>query len=168
MKTIAMCALALLLTGGTVLAEDRGLSISFSSDDARTEMGSRHDVRDARFAITSRDGSTVLMLLDDVVALQLTDRALEQAESDTKSKDQNFLEELLSAGVKLALGKSVEMPIAHIRTIDVRNGALRVINDENKPVFTEVKVNGTEVLRNFSSADATRFVNAFQRAQRRR
>ena len=162
MKTIAMLAVALFLTSATALAKD-GISISIHSEDSRTDMGPRHDPRDARAAITSRDGSTVLMLVDDVVALQLSDRALD---SETKSKDDaNFLEELLSAGVKLALGKSVEYPVAHISTVEYRNGALRIVNDQNKPVFTNVKVNGTDVLRNFSSADATRFVNAFRRAR---
>jgi hypothetical protein len=165
MKRITMCALALLLTSATAFAKD-GISISINSEDSRTEMGSRHDPRDAHLAITSRDGSTVLMLIDGVVALQLTDRALDGAEGKTKD-DMNFLEELLSAGVKLALGKSVEYPIAHLSAVESKNGALRFVNDQNKPVFTNVKVNGTDVLRNFSSADATRFVNAF-RAMRAR
>jgi hypothetical protein len=163
MKRTAMCALALLLTSGAAFAQ--GISVSLSSEDSRTEMGPRYDVRDARLAITTRDGSTVLLLIDDVVAVQLTDRALAGAEDKKKKKDTGFLEELLIAGVKLAVGKSVEYPTAHIRSIDYRDGALRLTNDQNKPVFTNLKVNGKDVLRDFSSADAMRFVNAF-RAQR--
>src|SRR5690242_20931738 len=41
-----------------------------------------------------------------------------------------------------------------------RDGVLRIVNDQNKPVFAELKVNGTEILRDFSSADAARFVAA--------
>ncbi len=66
----------------------------------------------------------------------------------------------------MAVGKSVEYPIAAIRSVDYRDGMLRIVNDQNKPVFAELKVNGTEILRDFSSADAARFVAAV-RARRR-
>ncbi|HEX6100619.1 MAG TPA: hypothetical protein VF432_30160 [Thermoanaerobaculia bacterium] len=167
MKTLATCTLALLLTGGTVLAQDNNISISLNSDDSRTELGDRHDVRDARMAITTRDRSTVLLLLDDTVAMQLTDATLAKMDAE-KKKDTNFLEELVLAGVKLAVGKSVEYPIADIRTIDYSNGALRVIGADNKPVFTEIKVNGTDVLRDFSRADVVRFANAVRAAKSRK
>ena len=160
MKTLAMCALVLFLSAGAAQAGD-GISITLDSSDPRTELGERHDVRDARMAITSRDGSTVLLLLDDVVAMQLTDRALDRMKSE--KKDPNFLEELLIAGVKMAIGKSIEYPIEKIRAMDYHDGALRVIGADNKPVFTEVKVNGRDVLRDFSRADVTRFANALKR-----
>jgi hypothetical protein len=99
MKTLLMCALALSLSSGVALAGD--ISISLSTDDSRTEMGPRHAVRDARTAITSRDGSTVLMLLDDVVAVQLTDAALARLEERKDKKEPGFFEELLTASVKL-------------------------------------------------------------------
>jgi hypothetical protein len=168
MKTLATCTLALLLTGGTVLAQDNNISISLNSDDSRTELGDRHDIRDARLAITTRDRSTVLLLLDDTVAMQLTDATLAKMDAEKKKKDTNFLEELVLAGVKLAVGKSVEYPIADIRTIDYSNGALRVIGGDNKPVFTEIKVNGTDVLRDFARADVVRFANAVRAAKSRK
>ena len=160
MKTTATCLLALLLMSSAAFAQG-SLSISLSSDDPRTEMGPRHDLRDARLAITSRDGSTVFLLLDDVIAVQLSDRALKNLDSK-KKEETGFLEELLAAGVKLAVGKSVEYPIAHIRTIEYRDGALRLMSDQNKPVFSDLKVNGTDILRNFSSADAARMVTALR------
>jgi hypothetical protein len=35
-------------------------------------------------------------------------------------------------------------------------------SDKNQLVFTEVKVNGTDVLRDFAVGDAARFVNALR------
>lgn len=158
MKILATCALALLLST-PALAKD-GISISLNSDDSRTELGPRRDVRDARMAIYTRDRSTVLMLLDDTVAMQLTDATLDKMESKKKEKDPSFFEELVVAGVKLAVGKSVEYPIASIRSFGYGEAGLRVIGADNKPVFTEIKVNGTDVLRDFSRADVARFANA--------
>lgn len=164
MKTFLICVLALSLSSGTAFAGD--ISISLSMDDSRTEMGPRHAVRDARTAITSRDGSTVLLLLDDVVAVQLSDAALARLEERKDKKEPGFFEELLTAGVKLAVGKSVEYPIAGIRTVDYRDGALHLTTDRNEPVFKEVKVNGADVLKSFAPADAARFVKAFRAAKR--
>ena len=163
MKTLVACALLLLST--PAVARD-GINISLNSDDSRAQFGDRHDIRDARIAIATKDRAVVLMLVDDVVAMQLSDAAMRDIESEeTKKKDKNFLEELVLAGVKLAVGKSIEYPIASIRTFDYSNGALRVIGAENKPVFTELKVNGTDVLRDFSRADVTRFANAVRAAK---
>src|ERR1700741_103307 len=156
MKKILGCVLALLMWGGVASAED-GLSISLSSDDPRAAVGPRHDTRDAHLAIRTRDRSTTLLLMNDVIAVQLSDAELAKLESEDKKKDAGFFEELLVAGVRMAVGKSVEYPIAAIRNVEYRHGSLRIVNDQNKPVFAELKVNGTEILRNFSSADAARF-----------
>jgi len=98
---------------------------------------------------------------DDVIAVQLSDAALAKMKTE-KKKDASFFEELIVAGVRIAVGKSVEYPIAGIRSVDYRDGVLRITNDQNKPVFTELKVNGAEILRDFSSVDAARFVAAFR------
>jgi hypothetical protein len=165
MKRIAACALALLLSAP--IASAGGLSISFNSDDSHVDFGSRRNPRAAQVAITSRDGSTVLMLAKDVVALQLSDAAIAKLEAEKKKEDTSFLEELVLAGVQAALGKSLEYPIDEMKA-DYRNGALQFTNDENEAIFTNVKVNGVDVLRNFSSADATRFVNAVRAAKAKR
>lgn len=163
MKTLATCALLVLLST-PALAKD-GLSISFNSDDSRTDLGDRHELRDARAAIVSQDRSVELMLIGDVIAIQLSDRTLDQMES--KKKDANLFEEIILAGVQVAVGKSIEYPIASIKSIDYVNGALRIIGADGKPVFTEVKVNGTNVMRDFTRADAVRFANAVRAAKKR-
>jgi hypothetical protein len=161
MKTISVCALALVMSAAVAGAAEKkpGISLSFSSEDPQTHLGPRRNVRDARTAITSRDGSVSLLLMNDVVAVQLTDRVLDQVET---KDDASLIEEIVASGVRLALRKAVEVPIASIRSAEVRDGVLALTNDKNKPVFTEIKVNGTDVLRNFATADAVRFVNAFR------
>ena len=163
MKKLALCALVLLLAATALYAGDKkGISISFSSEDSRTRMAPRHDVRDARLAITNRDDSVSLLLLHDVVAVQLTDRAL--ANISTKD-DAGLVEEMLAAGVRVAMRKAIEYPIANIRSVEISNGALVLTNDKNEPVFKEVKVNGKDVLHDFAIGDAARFVNAFRAAK---
>lgn len=170
MKTLTTCALALLLTATVATAAEKGekkdgISISFDSDDSRVRLAPRHMTRDARLALTTRSGAAVLLLTNDVVAVQLSGETLESMET---KKDANFLEELLVAGVRLAVGKAVEYPIANIRSAEVRNGVLVLTNDQGKPVFDEIKVNGSNVTRDFSAADAAKFVSAFRLVKGRR
>jgi hypothetical protein len=166
MKRLAFCA-ALLFSSTLLFAGEskRGLQITFDSDDSRTQFTERRDVRDARAAITTRDGSTSLLLMNDVVAIQLTDRAIENIHSDDKG---GFFEELVASGVRVAMRRSVAYPIANLRSVEVRNGEIVLLNNENKAVFTNVKVNGTEVMRDFSAGDAARFVQAFRTVKAQR
>lgn len=161
MKRFMLCALVLLFCSTLASADDgkHGVSISFNSDDPNTQVGPRRNAREAKVAITTKDGSTELLLLNDVLAVQLTDKAMAQV----KAKDNdNIFEELVVSGVQVMLRRAVEYPIAHIRMVDVRDGVLTMVNDRNQPVFTDIKINGANVLRSFSPADATRFVNAFR------
>jgi len=96
------------------------------------------------------------------VAVQLSDKTI----ANVKPKDDDsILEELVASGVQVMLRRAVEYPIAHIRTVELRDGVLTMVNDKNQPVFTDIKINGANVLRRFSSADATRFVTAFRAAR---
>lgn len=163
----SLCALAAVLVATAALAADKkpGINISFSSDDDRTHLAPRHDLRDARLAVTTREGSTVLLLTGDAVAVQLSDRALQKLESEEQKDDKNLLEELVLSGVKVMLRKSIEVPVASVRSAEIRNGALVLTTERNQPLFTEIKVNGSEVLRDFAVGDAAKFVNAFRAAK---
>ena len=164
MKTLGMCALALMLSGGVAQAKD-GISIKLNAEDSRTQFAPRRELSEARLAIISRDRSTALMVTAEVVAVQLTDHALADVQP---KKDAGFLEDLVASGVRLAVGRSVEYPLAAIRSAEYRDGSLRLTNNEGKPVFEEIEVNGRDVLRDFSSTDVARFINAFRAAKARR
>ena len=97
--------------------------------------------------------------MNDVAAVQLTDRAMANIQP---KDDDSAIEELVASGVRVMLRKAVEYLVAGIKSADIRDGVITLLNDKNQPVFTEVKVNGTDVLRDFAIGDAARFVNAFR------
>jgi hypothetical protein len=170
MKRTLAVALVLFSFAGAAFAG--GLSISLSVKDSRTSAGPHRELRDARMTIVSRDGTTALMLLDSSIAVQLTDRALAQMKTDETKKageEKGFFEELIEAavlgGVKFAAGKSIEFPIAAIRSVDYSNDEVRLLTDKNERAIEELKVNHVDELRNFAPADAVRFVNALRAAK---
>jgi len=166
MKPIVTSALALILIATAALGGEKKQDLSLSINtgkDSHARLASRHETRDARLVITTRHGAAVILLLNDAVAVQLTDAAM----SEMKTKDDaGFLEELLVSGVRLALGKAVEYPIAHIRSAEVRDGVLMLTNDEGKPVFNEININGENVTHDIAPSDAARFVSAFRALKR--
>lgn len=167
MKKTALCA-AFLLSFTTLLyahEPQRGLQISLSSDDPHAHFGPRVDARDVRLAITTRDGSTSLILTNDTVAVQLTDAAVANIKTHGKG---GLFEDLVVSSVRTLLTKSLSYSIADLRDAQIVDGALDITQNDGKPLFTEVKVNGTEVLRNFSTGDAAKFVNAFRAMKRAR
>lgn len=159
MKTLVALVLLVSATAAFAGEKKQHISISFDSDDARTRIAARHTLRDARLVVGTRNGAAVLLLTNDVVAVQLTDAALGAIEPKS---DANFLEELVSAGVGIAVRKSVEYPVASIRSAEIRNGGLVLTNDQGKPVFADMRVNGENVTQDLSAADAAKFVNAFR------
>jgi hypothetical protein len=163
MKT--MLALMLFATAAFAGEKKEDISVSFSSDDSRVRLASRHVAGDARLAVPTRSGSAVLLLTRDVVAVQLSDATV--AKMETK-KDAGFFEELVVAGVRMAVSKAVEYPVAHIRSAEIRDGALVLTSDQGKPVFEEIRVNGEIVTRNIAIGDAAKFVKAFRAVKTRR
>ena len=167
MKPIVTAALLVLFAATAALAGEKkqDLSILMNESDSRARLAGRHVARDARLAVTTRHGVAVILLLDDAVAVQLTDAAM----ADVKPKaDAGFLEELVLSGVRLAVGKSVEYPIANIRSAELRGGVLMLTNDEGKPVFDQIRINGEEITHDLAPADAARFVAAFRAVKGRR
>jgi len=167
MKTLTSVALVLLFSATAVFAAEKkqNFTVSFDSDDPRTTLAARHTAREARLSVGTRDGAAVLMLLNHAVAVQLSDATLATVKP---KEDANFFEELVVSTVGVAVRKSVEYPIANIRSAEVRNGVLVLTSDEGKPVLGNVKVNGNVVTHDLSPDDAARFVNAFRAVKARR
>jgi hypothetical protein len=165
--TAAALSLVLLLPSAT--AADRpkagdSLQITFDSDDPNVELSDRYEASRARLAVTTRNGEAMLLLSDTHVAVQLSDAALGRLNT---SRKESFLEAVIVSSVKGVLESAVEYPIAHIRSAEIRNGALVLTSDAGKPVFDNVRVEGKNVTHDLATADAARFVREFRRLKAR-
>lgn len=158
--TIALLLAALPLLAGEKGEKKEGISISFDSDDPHTRLVARHDVKAARLAIPTRRGAAVLLLTSDAVAVQLSDETMRKVETEA---DAGFLEELIVSGVRLAIGKSVEYPVARIRSAEIANGVLVLTSEDGKPVFDTIRVDGHNVTHDLDAASAARFLREFRK-----
>jgi hypothetical protein len=139
-----------------------------------THFARRHDTNTARRAITTSDGEAVLVLTDQVVAIQLTDKTLHRVGHELKA-DADDVDNALGHAIKTAvvevirdlLDHCAECPIRELRDVDYRDGALVFTTVDGQHVFAHFDVHDRNVMTEFNPDDARAFVRDFRRAKGR-
>ena len=174
LPVLALSAL-LLIPAHSAAAQRHGTHIEINDDDdhgrSPARPGPRHDLRAARFSMTTTDDVASLLLTRRVVALQLTEHALadigrEIDEDDDNDGDDGFIGRMVASVVKSSvrtiLRRSLEIPIDDVRSVDYRGGRLVITTEDGDRVFDQVEVNDTEVMESFSRRDAEEFIRQFR------
>jgi len=171
LPVLALSAL-MLLPAHQAAAQRHGTHIEINDDDHESPArpGPRHDLRDARYAITTTDDVASLLLTRRVVALQLTERALGNIGREMDEDDEDgdggfigrFVASVVKSSVRTVLRRSLEIPIDDVRSVDYRNGRLVITTEDDDRVFDQVEVNDTDVMESFSRRDAEEFVRQFR------
>jgi hypothetical protein len=135
----------------------------------------RHDSRDAQLAITNREGNVTLLLTDEVVAIQFSDRTLReihrQLREDEDTQDNAIARALASAvmsGVRTLLDHSAECPIRSLHDAAYVNGRMVFTAVDGEHVLEGMKVDDHEALAGFAENDARSFVRACERIRRQK
>jgi hypothetical protein len=175
MKTLALAVLALTLLGAPVAHakahEPSTPTITTKGCDPPARWAARHDVRDAHIAITTEDGDAVLLATDEVVAMQLSDRAfhkLKRKLRDSENEEDDgalghAIKVAVLAGVRTLLDHSAECPIRDVADARYRNGRLSLVTRDGRELFGDIDVDDHQVMENFSERDARAFVREFRR-----
>lgn len=170
--TLALLAVAaaqpVLPTGPVAIAA----GVSCCESPAR--WGARHDLEDARIAITTEEGDVTLLLTRRVVALQLSDhcfhkvnRELRRQREDQDNPIAEAIQTVVISSVRALLDHSAECPVREIRDVTYRDGRLVFVTEDGDSLFEKVEVNDSEVMASFSEADAREFVREFRRLKSR-
>jgi len=172
LPVLALSAL-LLLPAHAALAQGHGIHIEINDDDdhdgdrSPVRPGPRHDLREAEFAMTTRDDVASLLLTRRVLALQLTERGLARIGREMDDDDEEdgvvarFVASVVRSSVRGVLRHSLQIPIADIRSVDYRGGHVVITTEDGDRVFEEVEIDDTDVMERFSRRDAEAFVRRF-------
>src|SRR5258705_9043947 len=173
MKTIllTLLGLALLPTPGALARGNDLCRLQTSCCEKPVRWAERHDSNGARVAITSRDGDAALLLTDEVVAMQLSDRTLDRIKRelrhDRDDDEDNAIAQAIKsavvAGVSSLLDHSAECPIRDLKDVEYREGRLVFTAQNGGRVYNSVHVNDEDVMSGFSESDARLFVREFRR-----
>lgn len=154
-----------------VLSHDSGNSCC----EAPAKWGPRVAPGEAALAITTVDGAVTLLLTEDEVALQLSDRTMRKVRRelrDAAREDDGPLGEAIRdavlAGVRSLLDHSTRCALDDLRSAEYRHGSLRLVADDGELVFDDMKVDDEPVMTRFAPDDALRFVREFRRLHARR
>ena len=135
----------------------------------------RHDARDARLAITNREGNVTLLLTDEVVAIQFSERTLRdihrQMRADEDTRDNAIARALASAvmsGVRTLLDHSAECPIRSLHAAAFVDGRLVFTAVDGEHVLEGTRVDDREALTTFAEDDARTFVRECERLRRQK
>jgi hypothetical protein len=174
LPVLALSAL-LLVPAHAALAQGHGIHIEINDDDhdsdnSRVRPGPRRDLRDAEFAMTTTNDVASLLLTRRVLALQLTERALDRIgrEMDDDHDDGDdgvvgrFVASVVRSSVRGVLRRSIQVPIDEVRSVDYRGGRLVITTEDGDRVFEQVEINDTDVMESFFRRDAEEFVRRFR------
>jgi len=173
----AVLAVALLLTlpAGAVSAHGNScLRIGHHFNcDAPLRWSARHDAGGARIAITTQDSKVTLVLTQDVVAFQLSDRVMRKIDREMKHSrhehedddspiSEAFRTAILST-IRSLLDHSAECPLNEIRDVRCVDGRLVIVSRDGDQLFENLEVDDEDVLESFDSRDAAAFADEFHR-----
>lgn len=148
-------------------------TVTVDGQDSIARIVPRVPVRSARYAITSADGRTALLLQDTTIVLQLTDRGLEfvgrgDAAADT---DRGFLSALLGSmlrgGLRVLLDRGIEYSLRDLQEARYRDGRLVLQSVRGNDVFENVNIDGKQLMESFSERDAREFARRVNAARAR-
>jgi hypothetical protein len=180
MKTVLLAlafALAILAPGHAAACRRDPHVTMKSSCDSPARWASRHEVRDAELAITTENGNATLILTDEVVAVQLSDRVFHKIDRKLKDKVDDeedsgalgrAIKSAVLSSVRSLLDHSQECPVRRIENVEYRHDRLVFTTDQGTDLFGDVDVDDRDVMAAFSERDARLFVREFQRVKARR
>jgi hypothetical protein len=141
---------------------------NLSGDHVR--WADHHDLAAARYAITTEDGKVTLVLTDDDVAIQLSDRTLHRVRRELKDKEEdeeNFLASIIKTVVIGTVGEMIDhsfaCPVRKLRDVSYQDGRLVLTDKNGSHVFEDANIDDSDVLASFSEKDARNFVREFHR-----
>lgn len=143
-----------------------GSNITISSDvDAETvDRFSKSDV--VRF-ITNSDESVNLMVAQSGIAIQFSDKFLNDLDDEIlNSKEENsetsafedVIRSMVGSGVRTLLDRAILIPFYELSSVNYDNGRIHVIDINGEDIFEDLEINDKQIMEDFSRRDSRRFV----------
>lgn len=155
-----------LISLSTATYAQNGSNITISSDvDAETvDRFSESDV--LRF-ITNSDESVNLMVAQTGIAIQFSDKFLNDLDDEIlNSKNENneanafekAIRAMVGSGVRTLLDHAILIPFYELSSVRYDDGRIHVTDVNGKDIFEDLEINDKQIMEDFSRRDSRRFV----------
>ena len=117
--------------------------------------------------ITNSDDSVELAVTNSGIAIQFSDKFLENLDNEIKNSDDESGEEsvladairsMVSSGVRSVLNHAILIPYYEIGSVSYSEGRIVITDLDGKEIFKDLEINDRKVIDDFSRRDARRFV----------
>lgn len=138
-----------------------------TSEEMDADFISRVAHDDAIAVLTTREGSVDLLLTNEMIVLQFTDRFLKETTAEIESSDDlkeasilgDMFRSMISSGVRTLLNNALAIPLHEIENIYYQNDRLVIVNRQGETILEEIEVNDVRVMEDFPRWDAMKFVS---------
>lgn len=173
-RHVAMSALAFVvaLSAPAVAQKSGGLNVNVNVPDSVAHIVQRANPATAGYAIVTKDGTGMLVLMDTTIVAQMTDRGLERLRSKASTDSIKGATERMFARMVLgAIQPMFDHGIAyHLRDLASANYAddrLQLKRKNGEEIFRDLKLNNTRLMESFSPEDAKTFARKVDDARAR-
>lgn len=153
-------ALAMLATATPAFAQT---SVQATVDgDSVVRIIDRVSVKKS-FHIVNRKQETALIVRDNTMILQLTDKGLKHVKQSIKEEGESAIGKIMHAALAGAitqfLDHGMEYDLADLKEVRVEKNVLVFERKNGERIFEDMEINGEEVLESFSPEDAKKFAS---------
>lgn len=171
-RYLAASALALIIVLSTPASAQKSIGLNGNVADSVAHIVERANPATAGYAIVTKDGTGMLVLMDTTIVAQMTDRGLERLRSKAATDSIKGATERMFARMVLgALQPMFDHGIAyHLRDLASANYAddrLQLKRRNGEEIFRDLKLNNTRLMESFSAEDAKTFARKVGEAQAR-
>jgi hypothetical protein len=161
-QLIPVVVFAALSTRAAAAQDSTSVHLSIHVPDSVAHVVDREHVRDARFAIVSRDGQAQLLLMDTTIVAQMTDRGLAHLDSrevtDTIKGTANRIFARMAIGALVPLlDHGIAYHLRDLADAKYADGRLLLLRSNGDEVFRDVEIGKGPLMESFSPVDAKAF-----------
>lgn len=143
---------------------DRSIKIS---SDVDSDVMDRFSKSDAVRIITNKSNSADLVITNEGIAIQFSDRFLNDLEDEIRDSENNENESskiekiilsMAGSGVRALLDHAILIPFHEIEDVRYDEGRIIIKDNKGKEILGDLEINDQLVVEDFSRRDAHRFV----------
>ena len=158
MKSVVV-VLAMLAISSPALAQ-KAVHVTVDGDSV-VKVIDRVEIRKSTFHVLNKKRETALIVRDDAIIMQLTDRGLKNIKREIRNEGESALGKVMHAALAGAVAEfldhGMEYKLSDLKEARVENGVIVLERKNGEKIFDDMDINGDEVLESFAPEDAARF-----------
>lgn len=173
LRYVAASTIALSALGSPARAQkSSGANMNVNVGDSVAHVVERANPATATYAITTKDGTGALVLLDTTIVAQMTERGLEKlrgkaATDSLKGATERMIARMVLGALQPMFDHGIAYHLRDLASAEYTDDRLQLKRKNGEEIFRDVKINNTRLMESFSPEDAKIFAQKVNDARTR-